>query len=677
MIRKEQNLKILGKSKTFLRKFLYAERGNRLNGKDNKKYLLSTEDDVRLAKKGYDLKFIAAIQPQGGIRFYDKYAATGNSFFTYLTIISYRKDPPLLWLFQIFGNDFTMSKLDVHTEKIDKVKNQLNRSITEKQDQARKGRYQTDMDSADQEQIDLRELAKQFNAGTEIPKAIRIQVKIYADTLPELQNRVSEISRTLRGDGYRGVIYQFTLPEQSKAWYQNFSQENMSLTAPAATTMGAAVIGGGVPFQGEDLTDPHGTLYGRTSTNGPFAFDRFAHTPERTSYNTLVLGQMGSGKSTFLKMNEKSDYDRGYFVRIIDKAGEYTKLVKSQGGVVIRLDGKEGMINPLQVLATATDDNDQKTVDEMASFRQHVANVLVLFSNIMNNQIDESTKQEFSSLLQHFYVSCGLLPADWQKHPENIHITGLQPNQYPILSDFRKYVKKVATNEFLDRIHATAKRRNTYEQINTALDNMIENYGNLFDGISSLRNLNDVQVVSFDTSAISKMDSNIYHAQLYSTLNLIQNQAVINGRKQVDKEDIDRQYFSIYFDECHNIINPNNMIAVQQIVNMAREFRKFFAGITFATQDLGAMLPDNVSSADLESLKSIVLFCQYKVTFRHEAGQLEKLNRLLGATLSETDYEQIPRQKQGQSIVTIGTTQRYHIQVEPSQRELALFTGGV
>lgn len=667
----------MSKVKEFLRKILYGEYENHLTRKDKGQQLFSAEDNARLSQQGYDLNFISAIQPEGGIRFYDKHATTGGNFFTYITIISYRKDPNLLWLYQICGNDFTICKVDVHTEKIDKIRNQLNRSITEKQDQARKGRFQTDMDSAYQEQLDLRELAGQFYSGAEIPKAIRIQIKVYANTEAALQSRVSEIKRVLSGDGYSGTIYQFTLPEQFNSWSESFSEMNTSLVTPAATTMGAAVIGGGVLFQGEDLTDAHGTLYGRTSTKGPFVFDRFAHTTERTSYNMLVLGQMGSGKSTFLKMNEKSDFDRGYFVRIIDKAGEYTRLVKSQGGVVINLDGKEGMINPLQVLASATIDNDQKTVDEMASFRQHIANVLVLFSNVMNNQIDETTKQEFSSLLQHFYVSYGLLPADWQKHPEKIHITGLQPREYPILSDFRKYVEKITTNEFLDQIHATAKRRNSYEQINVALDNMIENYGNLFDGHSSLRDLNNVQIVSFDTSSISKMEPNIYHAQLFSTLNLIQNQAVINGLKQIDKKDKDRQYFSIYFDECHNIINPQNMIAVQQIVNMSREFRKYFAGITFATQDLGAMLPDNVSTADLELLKSIVLFCQYKVTFRHEAGQLEKLQRLLGSTLSDTDYEQIPKEEQGQCIVTIGTTQRYHIQVEPSELELALFNGGV
>ncbi|WEV52103.1 ATP-binding protein (plasmid) [Lactobacillus sp. ESL0731] len=668
-------MKVIDKFKIFGRKAFYSERSNHL-GKDNRKQLFSASDEQRLKAKGYDLNFIAAYQPQGGVRFYDKYAATGNCYFTYLTIIDYRKDPNLLWLYQIFGNDFTQVKFDVHTEEPDKVKSQLNRSITEKQEQAGKGRYQTDMDTADQEQLDLRELAKQFNSGAEIPKSIRIQIKVYAPTLPKLEERMSEIARELKGDGYTGVVFQFTLPEQYKSWYQDYSGQKLSLVAPTATTLGAAVIGGGVPFQGEELIDDHGTLIGHTSTNGPFIFDRFAHTPERTSYNTLVLGQMGSGKSTFLKMNEKSDYDRGYYVRLIDKAGEYTKLVKSQGGVVIKLDGSEGMINPMQVLATATSETDQTKVDEMASFRQHVAKLLVLFSNVMNNQLDESTKQEFSSLLQHFYVDCGLLPADWQKRPESIHITGLKPEEYPVLSNFRDYVTRITTPEFLDKIHATAKRRNTYEQIIIALNNMIENYANLFDGISSLRDLNHTQIVSFDTSTLSKMDQNIYHAQLFSTLNLIQNQAVINGRQQVNVPDIDRQYFSIYFDECHNIINPNNMIAVNEIVNMAREFRKYYAGITLATQDLGAMLPDNVSSADLETLKSIVLFCQYKATFRHEAGQLEKLNKLLGSTLSEADYEQIPKQEQGKTIITIGTTKRYHVQVEPTQQELELFTGG-
>lgn len=663
------------KAKKFCRGVLYAENINRI-GKDANRQIFSIEDQQRLTKKGYDLSFIAAYQPQGGIKFYDKSATIGNGYFTFLNIISYRKDPSMLWLYEMFGFDGTQVKMDVHTETLEKIQRDLNRSITEKQDQAVKGRYQTDMDSADEEQVRLRELARLFNSGVEIPKSIRIQIKIYADTLPKLEEKVGEISRSLRGDGYRGVIYQFTLPEQYKSWYQDFSEQSQSLITPTATTMGATAIGGGIPFYGQYLYDPHGTLFGHTSTNGAFIFDRFAHTEERTSYNMLCLGQMGSGKSTFLKLNEKSDYDRGFYVRIIDKTGEYSKLVENQGGAVIKLDGAGGeMINPLQVLATATN-NEISKVDEIASFQHHVKKVLVLFNNVMNNSVDETTKAEFSSLLTKFYISYGLLPKDWQRNPENIHITGLDPEQYPTLTEFREYVRQVTSDDFLNAIHATAKRRNSYEQIRVALDNMIENYGRLFDGHSSLRDLNNIQVVSFDTSTIANMDENIYHAQLFSILTLIQNQAVINGKKQAPKKDIDRQYFSIYFDECHNIINPNNMLAVNQIVTMMREFRKYYAGISLATQDLGVMLPDSVSSTDLESLKSVALFCLYKVIFRHEAGQIEKLHRLLGETLSNSDYEHIPKQKQGQAIFTIGTTNRLNIDVEPSRRELELFTGG-
>lgn len=668
-------MKMLQAVKNTARKVMYGEQDIPLDKSDTKRQIFTINDQKRLAKDGYDLQFISAIQPDGGVVFYDKYASNGSNYFTYLTITSYRKDPDLLWLVRLFGNDSTQVKMDVHTEEMDVIQRQLNNSITEKQDQARKGRYQTDMDSADVEQENLRHLALQFNSGTEIPKTIKIQIKIYADTLPELEERVSEITRTLRGDGYKAKLYQFTLPEQNRAWFQDYTKQKLSLTSPAGTTMGAATIGGGIPFYGQHLYDPHGTLYGHTKTNGIFMLDKYAHTPERTSYNTLVLGQMGSGKSTFLKMMEKSDFDRNFFVRIIDKTGEYAKLVKSQGGIIVNMDGQDGMQNPMQVLASATSKDKQK-VNEIVSFQQHVKKILILFDNVMNNSLDEATKTELSALLPHFYIKYGLLPKNWQREPDKIHITGRRPEEYPILSDFRKYVTALATEEYFNQIHATAKRRQTYEQIKIALDNLIDNYGRLFDGITTLRNLDDVQVVSFDTSTIANMDENIYHAQLFSTLTLIQNQAVLNGRNQVNKDDIDRQYFSIFFDECHNIINANNMPAVNQIVTMMREFRKYFAGINLATQDLGAMLPDNVSTTDLELLKSIALFCQYKVTFRHEAGQIPKLQKLLGATLSESDYSTIPRQKQGEAIFTIGTSNRLSLVVEPSRAELELFNGG-
>lgn len=56
---------------------------------------------------------------------------------------------------------------------------------------------------------------------------------------------------------------------------------------------------------------------------------------------------------------------------------------------------------------------------------------------------------------------------------------------------------------------------------------MIENYGQLFDGYSTMRDLTDTKLLLFDSSAISTMNQNVYQAQLYMALSLIWSHALI------------------------------------------------------------------------------------------------------------------------------------------------------
>jgi type IV secretory pathway VirB4 component len=121
----------------------------------------------------------------------------------------------------------------------------------------------------------------------------------------------------------------------------------------------------------------------------------------------MILGKMGAGKSTLMKMLVEGTIARNMYFRGIDKTKEYIPLIKHYGGTVVSLDGSEGMINPLEVMATTVDENTGK-VDELASFYQHICKVDILIQMINKGSFVNIEMQEFDSVLRGLYVDMGL-----------------------------------------------------------------------------------------------------------------------------------------------------------------------------------------------------------------------------------------------------------------------------
>lgn len=635
----------------------------------------------KLKKDGFDPDFIVRIQPQGGITWDDDHAIAGDGYSACLSIIHYPNDPHILWLTELALNESTVTTIDVDSDSPEKIKGQINRSLQELGDRAEKGRHATDQNDATNEYQELLSYAASLSQGGEIPKRVLTRIFVYAPTIESLQEKIANLRSQLKGLNYTTAVYMFMQPDQYKSMSEPLSVQQKQFTALSPQSIPSLTLGGGIPFSYQELRDPRGLPLGITTTGGAFIFDQFRSTNSRRSFNMMVLGKMGMGKSTLLKMLTEGSFTRNMFWRGIDKTKEYIELVKALGGTIVSLDGSQGMINPLEVMATTIDPKTGK-VDEIASFMQHLSKVGILF-RMVNTDFTQIEMEDFTNLLRSFYMQIGLLPQKWNTTDRaKVHITGLSPQSYPTFSDFAKYIDQVATDQYLNSINATADRRRTFEKIKVGLHAMIDNYGQIFDGHSTMKDLTNDKVVLFDSSAISTMASNVYQAQLYMALSLIWNHALINGRRQnalLEEGKIKRRdvaYFNVMLDECHNIINPDNIFAVEYVKNFEREMRKFNAGIIFATQSPEEMVPDNVETAQLSSLKVVFELCQYKIMLGMDPSQLGKIQQLLGNALTSSDYKRIPDLDLGESIITMGAKERYQVSFTPTKEQLELFKGG-
>jgi hypothetical protein len=104
------------------------------------------------------------------------------------------------------------------------------------------------------------------------------------------------------------------------------------------------------PFQAEAALPALGPVIGQTSYGHTFLYDAFELYARRliSSPNMAVLGQLGKGKSGFLKAYLFRQHVFGRHAAVLDVKGEYAKLAELIGGTVVKLSpGGKLRLNPL------------------------------------------------------------------------------------------------------------------------------------------------------------------------------------------------------------------------------------------------------------------------------------------------------------------------------------------
>jgi type IV secretory pathway VirB4 component len=139
----------------------------------------------------------------------------------------------------------------------------------------------------------------------------------------------------------------------------------LRLPAHESTT---AQLGAAFPFASEGALPAPGALVGRDLLGGAFAFDPFELYARGalTSPNLIVFGQIGRGKSAFVKswLWRQAAFGRRCFV--IDPKGEYGPLATALGAAPIALrPGGPVRVNPLDAAGAGSD-----PLDEDASRRR-------------------------------------------------------------------------------------------------------------------------------------------------------------------------------------------------------------------------------------------------------------------------------------------------------------------
>lgn len=625
-----------------------------------------------------DMNLLNEIKPAGGITFKDvKYITTGSGYEGCIHIYRFPENIDTYWMAKVCNINGTVALVDISTDNMSEVKKNLNKSMKEQAGRRSGARDFAELYDAEKRLDEMKRMYDEINSYNEVIKLVHIRIFLADRSFEALEKKIKNIMDKLETDsGFLTTIYLNESKSEYKSMTRSYKKQKEEMFFPKGQSLTATGIAHGDPFHFSSLDDETGEFLGTTPCGGNVLLDIFQKTSTRLYYNFLAIGEMGSGKSTLLKKQFKSNAIKGNYVRTFDISGEFTILTKTLGGKVIKLDGSEGILNPLEILKAGDDEN--------ISFTRHISKVSTFYKFLVGGSVDAEEIAEFEDVLKQLYSNFGL----WSDDRRNIQCTGLPAASYPTFTDYLNFLTESMEemqNEKYSHLEeqVVVKTLLLRDKIRKVIKNIVDTYGTLFDGHTSIDNILDEQIVTFDISTLKELKDEVFDAMIINIISLCWDNCVTNGKLMLNmlREgkiklwDVTR--FLILIDESHRWLNAKKTHALDLVSVYLREARKYFGGIGLASQRAADYVPEGSDSDAVNKLKNIFELTQYKFVFRQSSNAKKLLYQIFDGELTGTQIEKIPKLEIGQCILLISGDKNIEFKVHLTKDEDMLFSGGL
>lgn len=634
--------------------------------------------EKRTKKPERDMNLLNEIKPAGGITFKDvKYITTGSGYEGCIHIYKFPENIDTYWMAKVCNINGTVALVDISTDNMSEVKKNLNKSMKEQVGRRIGARDFAELYDADKRLDEMKRMYDEIKSYNEVIKLVHIRIFLADRSFESLEKKIKNIMDKLETDsGFLTTIYLNESKSEYKSMTRSYKKQKEEMFFPKGQSLTATGVAHGDPFHFSSLDDETGEFLGTTPCGGNVLLDIFQKTSTRLYYNFLAIGEMGSGKSTLLKKQFKSNAIKGNYVRTFDISGEFTILTKTLGGKVIKLDGSEGILNPLEILKAGDDEN--------ISFTRHISKVSTFYKFLVGGSVDAEEIAEFEDVLKQLYSSFGL----WSDDRRNIQCTGLPATSYPTFTDYLNFLTE-SMKEMQEGKYSHIEEQvivNTLllrDKIRKVIKNIVDTYGSLFDGHTSIDNILDEQIVTFDISTLKELKDEVFDAMIINIISLCWDNCVTNGKLMLNmlREgkiklwDVTR--FLILIDESHRWLNAKKTHALDLVSVYLREARKYFGGIGLASQRAADYVPEGSNSDAVNKLKNIFELTQYKFVFRQSSNAKKLLYQIFDGELTGTQIEKIPKLEIGQCILLISGDKNIEFKVHLTKDEDMLFSGGL
>ncbi len=642
---------------------------------------MKRKEILRLTQAGYDLDFLARIQPQGNLKRHARYLEMGDGYVTCLRVYKYPAHGLMpFWGVPLTNNDATMAVISLGTEDRTEILKQLSRSATEQKIRVSGKAKEIDNVAASGTYMDQMRLMSQISQANEVMKRVYMRIFVYAPTLAELEKRTKRLIRE-NGQFMMARYADEQLSDFESIFIPTMSEQDM-LNHPVGVPISARSMSGSYPFNHVKLEDPNGSYYGYTRTSGEVMFDPFQRDRHRTRSFFFVTGNAGMGKSTLLKKLNDDVFARGAYIRNFDVSSEYTDQTRDQNGVIIKLDQPENMINPFEVFPTVV--NDDGTVDEINSFAQHVTK-LKNFFKFLSEDANSDDMTMLDSWIQDFYIDQNLWVRNPQQNARSMRITGLDHDMYPTLRDFVLYANERQRKAERDpRMRLTSNMVTSMNRITSTFANIEESKGDMFDGITRFPDLTNEQVVTFNIQGLLAQGKPIFNAQIYSVLTLLSADIIKNGmklRRQLKNGTLDMYSIPWYYlniDEVENIINPKFTFGVEFLASMMEQMRKNFCAITMAAPTIKDLIMNgNSHDPYVLAVQKIFSLFQIRFFFQISDDDLPRLQMALGGSTTTDELQGLTKLEKTEVLMNINGDRNVQFKVEITHDEERRYGGGI
>ncbi len=274
-----------------------------------------------------------------------KYIRVGERYYSTLFIAGYPRFVSPNWLEPIIDYDHTMEiSMFCYPTSSSDVLGDLKRKIAEMEatiSSDTKAGHPVDpkVEAGLQDALALQEeLAK----GVERFFQFSFYITLSSDSVAELQEATKQLQTELASLLLIGKVATLQMEEGFKSTIP-IAQDKLFITRNMDTTSLASTF----PFTSAVMTQNKGVLYGMNQQNGSLIiFDRFS----LENANEIVFGKSGAGKSFLIKLEIMRQFMMGTEVIVIDPEGEYPTLTKTLGGEVVEFySGSQIKINPFDL----------------------------------------------------------------------------------------------------------------------------------------------------------------------------------------------------------------------------------------------------------------------------------------------------------------------------------------
>lgn len=645
---------------------------------------IKKKESTHFKNSDFDLEFISKIQPAGNIIFKENYVKKGDGFETCVEIYDYPETVRNFWLRTITNSNVenlivTIDISTMNNEIVDKV---LEENLKENRYRKNNERNITDRLKSNtdyQKSILLHD--KLYSNSINI-KLVKIRIFLFDKSLKNLESEVVKLLNYLNGKSFKASIFLNELEYEYKSIYHPFKyQANSFYNKRNGKEITSETLGAGLDYNFSYLHDENGLIYGTTKGGGYVIFNPFLKNEQRKSYNGVLMGKMGSGKSTFLKKLALNNYILGTKIRCFDASGEFKYLVKKSNGKMINLNNPNNIINPLQIYKSSLNNSSDEDIEEnfdnetdneiRAKFYQNHLSKFQIFFRYLSPNLDETYFDELSILLDDFYKKINFYKIT-NGEKIFINITELNSNEYPILSDFLTYINTIYNDE-TDNL-----RKERLNVLELKLKTIVNVYGMLFNGYSTI-DIQNEDLVVFNIKELATLPNNIFSAVIFNILNILWQEMINNvdiSKYGNNIEDVKLNNYLVIIDEAHRILNDDlDNKTIKFFIDFEREARKYLGSIWLSYHTIDdAVKNDNVK----KEINKIFNLSQYKVIFEQDIQLKEKLMSVFKDSITETEIDKISRFQIGECLLSLNTDNNIIFKVSlglENEREL-IATGG-